>query len=59
MSTLDQPPRLPVNEFRYDPRTRKFYRFGVVWKAAGVNAALGTIDGIKATDWLKLFAVGR
>ncbi len=53
--------RIPIENFYYDPLRRNFiYRpSGQPWKPGGVNAALGTIEGMKATDWLRLFAVGR
>ena len=50
MSTVN---RIPITEFSYDPLTPKFFRFGQEWKRAGVDAAVGPIEGMKATDWLK------
>ena len=53
--------RIPIENFYYDPLRKKFiYRpSGKPWKAGGVNAALGTIDGLIATEWLRLYAVGK
>lgn len=50
---------IPITEFTYDPITRKFFRYGQEWKAAGVNAVVGQVDGMKASDWLKRQVVGR
>ena len=51
--------RLPINEFRYDPETRKFWRFGQVWKPAGVDAVVGPVDGMRASVWLKFYGARR
>lgn len=62
MESLRQSPpnkKLSVTEFTDDPITRKFFRYGQEWKAGGVNALVGRVEGMKATDWLKLHAVGR
>lgn len=58
MSTVE---RIPIEKFYYDPQRNKFiYRpSGQPWKAGGVNAALGKIEGMKATEWLRLYAVGE
>lgn len=51
--------RIPITEFTYDPITRKFFRYGQEWKAAGVDAVVGRVEGMKATEWLKLHVVGK
>lgn len=49
--------KIPITEFTYDATTRKFFRYGQEWNAAGVNANVEPVlhEGalIKATDWLK------
>jgi hypothetical protein len=47
--------KLLISEFVYVPRTRKFSRYGTEWKAAGIDAAVGTVHGMKASQWLKLY----
>lgn len=58
MSSTDQ---IPIDQFYYDPMRNKFiYRpTGQVWKRAGVDALVGPVEEMSATDWLKLHAVGR
>ncbi|MEO7862718.1 MAG: hypothetical protein ABIU05_20240 [Nitrospirales bacterium] len=68
MSTVRQtlekgnPFRIPIDQFSYDPDTRKFrYRpTGQVWKAGGIDALVepvvhqGTL--VKPSLWMKLQA---
>lgn len=58
MPATDQ---IPIEQFYFDPSRNKFiYRpTGQVWKRAGVDALVGPVEGMRATDWLKLYAVGR
>ncbi|MBX3347787.1 MAG: hypothetical protein KF747_03500 [Nitrospira sp.] len=58
-NSMDKRIRIPIDQFTYDPITRKFFRYGQEWKAAGVNAVVERVEGMKATEWLKLQAVGR
>ena len=53
--------RIPIEHFYYDTFRNQFiYRpSGQVWKRAGVDAVLGTIEGVRASDWLRVHAVGR
>lgn len=53
--------RIPIEQFYYDALRNQFiYRpTGQPWKVGGVNSILGTIEGMKATDWLRLYAVGQ
>jgi hypothetical protein len=53
--------RIPIEKFYFDLLRNAFiYRpTGRVWKAAGVNAVVGRVEGMKATEWLKLYAVRR
>ena len=50
-------PRIPITEFTYDPVTRKFFRYGVEWKRAGVDALVDRVEHegqlIRATEWLQ------
>ena len=46
--------KLSISEFVYDPYSRKLFRFGVQWKASSIDAAVGTVHGLKASEWLKL-----
>jgi hypothetical protein len=52
--------QIPITDFTYDPATRKFYRYGQEWKAAGVDACVERVlhEGklIKPTQWLKRYA---
>ena len=62
MKTLYQSPenrKYSISEFTYDPVTRKFFRYGMEWRAAGVNAALGKIEGVKASVWLRRQTEGQ
>lgn len=54
MSATDQ---VPIDQFHFDPIRNKFiYRpTGQVWKRAGVDAVVGRVEGMKATDWLKMY----
>lgn len=58
MPATDQ---IPIDHFYYDPLRKKFiYRpTGQVWKRAGVDALVGAVEGMRATDWLKQYTVGR
>jgi len=63
VSTLRQtlekrnPSRVPIDQFRYDPVTQEFiYRpTGQVWKRGGVDAVVGRVEGMRATEWLKRY----
>lgn len=58
MPSTDQ---ISIEQFYFDPIRNKFiYRpTGQVWKRAGVDVVVGRVEGMRATDWLKLHAVGR
>lgn len=57
--------RIPINDFSYDPDTRKFRYLptGQVWKRAGVDAVVGPVEHqgllIRATEWLKCYGERR
>lgn len=50
---------IPIDQFTYDPDTRKFYRAGQEWKRAGVDVVVRPVlhEGVrmKATEWLKRY----
>ena len=51
--------KINITQFTYDPDTRKFYRAGQEWKRAGVDAVVGRVEGMKATEWLKRYGAQR
>ena len=53
--------RIPIEHFYYDPASNKYiYRpTGQAWTRAGVDALVGPIEGLRASDWLRLYGVGR
>lgn len=51
-------PKLPISNFKYDPLTNKFIYLpsGARWVRCSVDIAVGPVEGMRATEWLKLHA---